>query len=76
MKTGTTIRSKGIFVLNYSAKPKKYMMLVVDNEIVREEKIIANMNNYFRNTTHLKLKPARIDFKANLEKYNRYLSKL
>ena len=52
------------------------MMLVVDNEIVREEEVIANMNNCFTNTTHLKLKPARIDFKANLEKYNRYLSKL
>ena len=50
-------------------------MLVVDNKIVREEEIIANiMNNYFTNTTHLK--PTRIDFKANLERYNRYLSKL
>ena len=52
-------------------------MLVVDNKIVREEEIIANiMNNYFTNTTHRKLKPTRIDFKANLERYNRYLSKL
>ena len=52
-------------------------MLVVDNKIVREEEIIANiMNNYFTNTTHLKLQPTRIDFKANLERYNRYLSKL
>ena len=44
------------------------MMLVEDYEIVREEKIIANMNNYFTNiTTHIKLKPTKIDPKANLE---------
>ena len=46
------------------------MMLVEDNGIVRKEKIIANiMNNYFTNiTTHyLKLKPTKIDPKANLE---------
>ena len=45
------------------------MMLVENNEIVREEEIIANiMNNYFTNiTTHLKLKPAKIDPKTNLE---------
>ena len=45
------------------------MMLVEDNEIVREEEIIANiMNNYFTNiTTHLKLKPTKIDPKVNLE---------
>ena len=100
MKTATTIREKGIFVLNYSARPKKNilvtfnvksisgnkkfwktikpffsnkglntnnMMLVEDNEIIREEEIIANMNNYFTNiTTHLKLKPTKIDPKANL----------
>ena len=44
-------------------------MLVKNNEIVREEEIIANiMNNYFTNiTTHLKLKPTKIDSKANLE---------
>ena len=44
------------------------MMLVEDNEIVREEEIIANiMNNYFTNiTTHLKLKPTKIDPRANL----------
>ena len=44
------------------------MMLLEDNEIVREEEIIANMNNYFTNiTTHPKLKPTKIDPKANLE---------
>ena len=45
------------------------MMLVEDKEIVREEEIIVNiMNNYFTNiTTHLKLKPTKIDPKANLE---------
>ena len=45
------------------------MMLVEDNGIVRNEEIIANiMNNYFTNiTTHLKLKPSKIDPKANLE---------
>ena len=45
------------------------MMLVENNEIVREEEIIANtMNNYFTNiTTHLKPKPTKIDPKANLE---------
>ena len=44
------------------------MMLVENNEIVREEEIIANiMNNYFTNVTiHLKLKP-KIDPKENLE---------
>ena len=45
------------------------MMLVEDNEIVREEEIITNiMNNYFTKiTTHLKLKPTKVDPKANLE---------
>ena len=45
------------------------MMLVEDNEIVREEEIIPNiMSNYFTNiSTHLKLKPTKIDPKANLE---------
>ena len=40
-----------------------------NNEIVREEEIIANiMNSYFTNiTTHLKLKSTKIDPKANLE---------
>ena len=43
------------------------MMLVENNEIVRDEEIIANMNNYFTNfTIHLKLKP-KIDPKENLE---------
>ena len=45
------------------------MMLVEDNEIVLEEEIIANiLNDYFTNiTTHLKLKPTKIDPKTNLE---------
>ena len=45
-------------------------MLVENSEIVREEEIIANiMNNYFTNiTTHLKLKPTKIDRKANRER--------
>ena len=45
------------------------IMLVENNEIVREEEIIANiMNNYFTNiTTYLKIKPTEIDPKANLE---------
>ena len=45
------------------------MMLVENNEIVREEEIIASiMNNYFTNiTTHLKIKPIKTDSKANLE---------
>ena len=45
------------------------MMLVENNEIVREEEIIANiMKNYFTNiTTHLKLKPTKTDPKTNLE---------
>ena len=80
MGTGTIIRIKGIFVLNYSDKSKKIifdinvksisdnkkfciaikpffannglnknnMMLVKNNRIVREEKIIANiMNNVY-----------------------------
>ena len=44
-------------------------MLVENNEIVREEEIIANvMNNYFTNiTAHLKTKPTKIDPKQNLE---------
>ena len=39
------------------------MMLVENNEMVREEEIVGNiMNNYFANiTTHLKLKPPKID---------------
>ena len=45
------------------------MMLVEDNEIVREKEIIAYiMNNYCANiTTHLKLKPTKINPKVNLE---------
>ena len=45
------------------------MILVEDNEIVREEEIIANiMNNCFTNiTTNLKIKSTKIDPKANLE---------
>ena len=45
------------------------MMLVDNNKIVREEEIIENiMNNYFTNiNNHLKLKPTKIDPKANLE---------
>ena len=44
------------------------MMLVEDNGIVRKEEIIANiMNNCFTNiTTHLKLKPTKIDPKASI----------
>ena len=44
-------------------------MLVENSEIVREEEIIANiMNNYFTNIIiHLKLKPTKIDHKANRE---------
>ena len=45
------------------------IVLVEDNGIVRNEEIIANiMNSYFTNiTTHLKLKPTKIDPKTNLE---------
>ena len=45
------------------------MMLVEDNETVREEEITANiMNDHFKNiTAQLKLKPTKIDPKANLE---------
>ena len=99
-ETEAIIRSKGTFVLNYSARPKKNilviiilkvllttknsenhktifsnkglntnnMMLVEDNEIGREEEIPNIMNNHFISiTTHLKLKPTKIDCKANLE---------
>ena len=41
------------------------MMLVENNEIVREEEVKANINNYFTNiTAHLKLKPTKTDPKA------------
>ena len=45
------------------------LMLEEINEIVREEKIIANiMCNYFTNiTTHLKFKPIKINPQVNLE---------
>ena len=44
-------------------------MLAENNKIIREEEKIAEiMNNYFTNiTTNLKLKPIKIDPKANLE---------
>ena len=43
-------------------------ILVENNEIVREDETIANMNNYFTKfTTHLKLKLTKIDPKTNLE---------
>ena len=42
------------------------IMLVENNEIVSEKEIIANnMNNYFASiTTHLKLKPTKINLKG------------
>ena len=45
------------------------MVPVENNEIVREEEIIANiMNSYLTNITiHLKLKPTKTDPKANLK---------
>ena len=94
---GITIRSKEIFGLNYSARPKKYILLILmlklfltkrnfrkkfsdkclstsnimlleNNEIVREEEGIVSMNNYFTYiTTHIKLKPTKIDPKVNLK---------
>ena len=43
-------------------------ILVENNEIVREDETIANVNNYFTKfTTHLKLKLTKIDPKTNLE---------
>ena len=44
------------------------LMLVKNNQIVREEEIMASiMNNYFTNiTTHLKIKPTKIAPKSNL----------
>ena len=43
-------------------------MLVENNEIVRKEEIANITDNYFTNiTTLLKLKPTKIDHKANLE---------
>ena len=45
------------------------IMLVENNEIVRDEAKLANiMNNYFTNTTtRLKLQLSKIDPKTNLE---------
>ena len=42
-------------------------MIIKNNQIVRAEKIIANiMNNYFKSiATHLKLKPTKINPKVN-----------
>ena len=43
-------------------------MHLENNEIVREEEGIVSMNNYFANiTTHIKLKPTKIDPKMNLK---------
>ena len=42
-------------------------MLAENNEIVREEEIIANIMNFSNITTPLKLKPTKIDPKANLK---------
>ena len=33
MKTGTTIRSKAIFVLNYSARPKKNILMILMSKV-------------------------------------------
>ena len=33
MKTGTTIKSKGVFVLNYSARPKKNMLVILMSKV-------------------------------------------
>ena len=56
----TLISNKGLNTKN--------MMLVEGNEIVCEEEIIANKNNYFTNiTTHLGLKLTKTDPKANLK---------
>ena len=44
------------------------IMLLENNEIVREEEGIVSMNNYFTYiTTHIKLKPTKIDPKVNLK---------
>ena len=100
MKIGITVRTGGIFALNYSARPKKNVlmiliikaflatktfektlfyykglsanniMLVENNEVVREEEKLENIanNNHFTNvTTHLKLKSTNINLKTNLE---------
>ena len=42
------------------------MMLVENNETVRKEEIIANIIYFTNITTHLKLKPTKIDPKVNL----------
>ena len=33
MKTGTIIRSKGIFVLNYSTRPNKYVLVILMSKV-------------------------------------------
>ena len=38
MKTGTIIRSKGIFVLNYSARPKKNILMILMSKVFRTTK--------------------------------------
>ena len=33
MKTGTIVKSKGVFVLNYSARPKKNMLVILMSKV-------------------------------------------
>ena len=49
-------------------------MLVQNNQKVREEEKIADVtSNYFTNiTTHLKLKPTKVNSQSESGKYNKY----
>ena len=50
MKTGATIRSKGIFVLNYSARPKKNILVTFNvKSISGNKKFWKTIKPFFSN---------------------------
>ena len=49
MKTGTIIRSKGIFVLNYSARPKKNILVILMSKVFLTKKFLKTIKPFFSN---------------------------
>ena len=47
VKTGTVIRSKGIFVLNYSARRKKNILVILTSKVFLTTKNSGKPSNHF-----------------------------
>ena len=87
MKTGTTISSKGIFMLNYSARPKKNIFVTLMSKVfLTTKKFWKTVKPFFFNKglntsktqTHKKRSKTQTHknwSQSKSRKYNRYLSK-